>query len=256
MNDTTIALVTGANKGIGREIAGQLAALGHSVVLAARSAEQGEAAAAELRETGAEASSVVLDVTDPASVAAAAAAVEARHGRLDVLVNNAGVAGPPGSSLADQRPGSIDLAVLRRIFDTNFFGVLAVTDALLPLLRRSAAPRIVNVSSSTASLTAQTDPAVHAVVYAGLATHELPVVAGYVPSKAALNAATVMYAQQLRREGILVNAVDPGFTATDLNGHTGHRTAAQGAVAAVRMATIGADGPTGTFSGDDGPLPW
>ena len=256
MEHTTISLVTGGNKGIGREIAGQLAALGHTVVIAARSAEQGERAAAELRATGADAASVVLDVTDPGSATAAAAAIEARFGRLDVLVNNAGMAAPAGSTLAHQRPSTADLDVLRRIFETNLFGVLTVTNALLPLLRRSSAARIVNVSSSSASLTALTDPAVGAVVYAGLSVDELPVVAGYMPSKAALNALTIAYAQDLRAEGILVNAVDPGFCATDLNGHRGHRTAAQGAVAAVRMATVGVGGPTGTFTDDQGTVPW
>ncbi|MCW2878247.1 MAG: 3-oxoacyl-(Acyl-carrier-protein) reductase [Sphaerisporangium sp.] len=255
-NDTKIALVTGANKGIGREIAAQLAALGYTVVIGARSAEFGEKTAAELRATGADATSVVLDVTEPASVAAAAAAVEARHGRLDVLVNNAGVAGPPGSDLASQRPRSADLDVIRRIFDTNFFGVITVTNALLPLLRRSSAPRIVNVSSSAGSLAAMTDPEIAAVVYAGLSIADLPIAAGYVPSKTALNALTVQYARDLRPDGILVNAVDPGYTATDLNNHSGHRTPAQGAVAAVRMATIPADGPTGTFTDDQGPVPW
>jgi len=176
-----------------------------------------------------------------------------------VLVDNAGMAGPPGSTLAQQCPGSADLDVLRRISETNSYGVLTVTNALLPLLRRSSAPGIVNVSSSSASLTAQTDPAVHAVVHAGLSADELPVVAGYIPSKAALNALAVMYAQDLRAEGILVNAVnavDPGSCATDLNAHRGHRTAAQGAVAAVRMATVGPDGPTGTFTDDRGAVPW
>jgi NAD(P)-dependent dehydrogenase (short-subunit alcohol dehydrogenase family) len=256
MNDTPITLVTGANKGIGREIAGQLAALGHTVLIAARSAGSGEQAAAELRATGGQAGSVVLDVTDPASAAVAAKEVEDRYGWLDVLVNNAGMAAPPGSTLSHQRPSTADLGVLHRIFETNFYGVLTVTNALLPLLRRSSAARIVNVSSSGASLTALTDPAVGAVVYAGLSAAELPVVAGYTPSKAALNALTIMYAQDLRAEGILVNAVDPGFCATDLNGHRGHRTAAQGAVAAVRMATVGADGPTGTFTDDQGVVPW
>ena len=256
MEHTTISLVTGGNKGIGREIAAQLAALGHTVVIAARSAEAGEAAAADLRATGVDASSVVLDVTDPASAAAAAHTVEERHGRLDVLVNNAGMAAPPGSTLAHQRPSTADLDVLRAVFETNFLGVVTVTNALLPLLRRSSVPRVVNVSSNSASLTAQTDAAVGAVVYAGLSADELPVVAGYMPSKAALNALTIAYARDLRPEGILVNAVDPGFCATDLNGHRGHRTVAQGAVAAVRMATIGTDGPTGTFTDDQGTVPW
>ncbi|MFD4626682.1 SDR family oxidoreductase [Streptomyces sp. NPDC058475] len=256
MNDTMITLVTGANKGIGREIAAQLAALGHTVVIGARSAELGEKAAAELRATGADATSVVLDVTDPASVAAAAEAVEVRYGRLDALVNNAGVAAPPGSDLAGQRPRSADPDVIRRIFDTNFFGVITVTNALLPLLQRSKAPRIVNVSSSAGSLAAGTDPEVAAVVYAGLTIADLPIAAGYVPSKTALNALTVQYAKDLRPDGILVNAVCPGYCATDLNNHSGHRTPAQGAVAAVRMATIPADGPTGTFTDDQGSVPW
>jgi NAD(P)-dependent dehydrogenase (short-subunit alcohol dehydrogenase family) len=256
MNDTTIALVTGANKGIGREVAAQLAALGHTVVIGARSAELGEKAAAELRATGADVTSVVLDVTDPASAAAAADVVEARHGRLDVLVNNAGVSRPPGGDrtspaaqpdLAGQRPRSADLDAIRYIFETNFFGVITVTNALLPLLRRSTAPRVVNVSSAVGSLALMSDPVLGA---------DRPVSAGYIPSKTALNALTVQYAQDLRPDGILVNAVCPGYCATDLNNHSGHRTAAQGAVAAVRMATIPADGPTGTFTDDEGVVPW
>ena len=235
-----ITLVTGANKGIGREIAAQLAALGHTVVIGARDAELGEKAAAELGV-----SSVVLDVTDPASVAAAAASLEERYGRLDVLVNNAAVARPPGTDLAHQRPSTADLNTLRTIFETNLFGVITVTNALLPLLRRSAAPRIVNVSSSGASLTRNADPAA-----------QLPISAGYTPSKTALTSLTLQYARDLRDEGILVNAVCPGYCATDLNGHAGFRTPAQGAVAAVRMATIPPDGPTGTFVDDEGPVPW
>ncbi|MCR6486460.1 SDR family oxidoreductase [Amycolatopsis sp. OK19-0408] len=235
-----ITLVTGANKGIGREIAAQLAALGHTVVIGARDAELGEKAAAELGVD-----SVVLDVTDPASATAAAARIEERYGRLDVLVNNAAVASPPGTDLARQSPSTADLGTLRTVFETNFFGVITVTNALLPLLRRSAVPRIVNVSSSAASLTRNAEPAT-----------PLPISAGYTPSKTALTSLTLQYARELRPDGILVNAVCPGFCATDLNGHRGFRTPAQGAVAAVRMATIPADGPTGTFVDDEGPVPW
>ncbi|WIY03417.1 SDR family oxidoreductase [Amycolatopsis mongoliensis] len=235
-----ITLVTGANKGIGREIAAQLAALGHTVVIGARNAELGEKAAAELGTD-----SVVLDVTDPASAAAAADTVEARYGRLDVLVNNAGISRPPGTDLTHQNPSSADLATLRAIFETNFFGVVTVTNALLPLLRRSAAPRIVNVSSSVASLTRNADLAA-----------QLPISAGYTPSKTALTSLTLQYARELRPDGILVNAVCPGYCATDLNDHAGFRTPAQGAAAAVRMATIPKDGPTGTFVDDEGPVPW
>ena len=235
-----ITLVTGANKGIGREIAAQLAALGHTVVIGARNAEQGEEAAAELG-----ADSVVLDVTDPASVAAAASRIEERHGRLDVLINNAAISRPPGTDLSHQNPSTADLDTLRAIFETNYFGVITVTNALLPLLRRSSAPRIVNVSSGGASLARNADP-----------DAQLPISAGYTPSKTALTSLTLQYARELRPDGILVNAVCPGFCATDLNGHAGFRTPAQGAVAAVRLATIPADGPTGTFVDDEGPVPW
>ena len=247
MNDTMIALVTGANKGIGREIAAQLAALGHTVVLGARDIERGEKAAAELRTTGADVTAVELDVTDPASAAAAAATVEARYGRLDALVNNAGISRPADGDLTGQLPRSADVDTIRQIFETNVFGVITVTSALLPLLRRSTAPRIVNVSSVAGSLTVMADPALSA---------DLPISVGYVPSKTALTAVTLQYAGDLRPDGILVNAVCPGFCATDLNNFAGHRTPAQGAVAAVRMATIPADGPTGTFTDEDGPAPW
>ena len=245
MNEHMIALVTGANKGIGRQIAGQLAALGHTVVVAARNPDAGERAAAELRADGGNAVAVVLDVTDPASAAAAAEEVKRRFGRLDALVNNAGIVATPGVSFAAQQPGSAAVDEIRSVFETNFFGVISVTAAFLPLLRLSAAPRIVNVSSVAGSLAAVSDPA----------TTD-PIAAGYAPSKTALTSLTLQYAKGLAPEGILVNAVCPGFVATDLNGFRGTRTPAQGAIAAVRMATIPAGGPTGTFSDEDGPLPW
>lgn len=243
---TMIALVTGANKGIGREIAAQLAALGHTVVIASRDAQAGDRAAAELREAGADAAAVVLDVTDPASAAAAAATVEKRFGRLDALINNAGISHLPGRGIEGQQPATADVDEVRTIFDTNFFGVITVTSAFLPLLRRSPAPRIVNVSSSGGSLTKLADPDNHN-----------PVAIGYAPSKTALTALTLQYAKGLAAEHILVNAVDPGFVATGLNNFAGVRTPAQGAAAAVRMATIPADGPTGTFTDDQGrPVAW
>ncbi|WP_030798648.1 SDR family oxidoreductase [Streptomyces sp. NRRL S-337] len=250
MNETMITLVTGANKGIGRQIAAQLGALGHSVVVGARNTELGQKAATELRESGADATSVMLDVTDPDSAAAAAAEIEARYGRLDALVNNAGISVPPGSDLGDQRPSTADMDVLRAVFETNYFGVIAVTNAMLPLLRRSASPRIVNVSSSVGSLNINAD------LKGTDGPPLMPVSAGYVTSKTALTALTLQYAWDLLAEDIKVNAVCPGYVATDLNGHRGHRTPAEGAVAAVRMATIGADGPTGTFTDDEGPAPW
>ncbi|GAB3605040.1 SDR family oxidoreductase [Conyzicola nivalis] len=245
MNDPMIALVTGGNKGIGREIAAQLADLGHTVVIGARSLERGEVAAAELRAAGGDVTAVALDVTDTASVHAAADTIRRRFGRLDALINNAGISHRPGADFAGQSPRSADVEHVRFVFETNVFGVITVTSAFLPLLRRSTVPRIVNVSSSAGSLTAISDFA-----------NTDPIALGYVPSKTALTAVTMMYARDLIGERILVNAVCPGFVATDLNNHRGVRTPAEGAASAVRMATIDADGPTGTFTDDDGPVAW
>jgi NAD(P)-dependent dehydrogenase (short-subunit alcohol dehydrogenase family) len=235
---TTIALVTGANKGIGYHIVEQLAARGMTVLLGGRDQKRREAAAAEL---GVE--PIALDVTDPATVAAAAARLEADFGRLDVLVNNAGIAGtgrprPPSDTAVD---------AVHEVFDTNVYGVIRVTNAMLPLLLRSPAPRIVNVSSLVGSLAAQVDPAGR--------LSGLPPSVGYPVSKTALNAVTVQYARELAGR-VLVNAADPGYCATDLNNHTGFRTAAEGAAIAVRLATLDADGPTGGFFNDDGPVAW
>ena len=243
---TRIALVTGANKGIGREIAAQLAALGTTVLLGARDAARRAEAVAALRAAGGDVHPLALDVTDPASVAAAAVEVERGFGRLDGLVNNAGISG----GHAAQVPGAADLAAIRSVFATNVLGVIAVTEALLPLLRRSAAARIVNLSSSVGSLARMTDP--------GHYFARMPAALAYAPSKAALNQVTVQYAKALRPEGLLVNAADPGPCATDftagLPGIT--RTAADGAAVAVRLATLPADGPTGAYLAEAGPVPW
>jgi len=243
--ETMIALITGASKGIGREIAAQLAALGHTVVIASRNAEDGDRVAAELREAGGDAAAVALDVTDPASAAAAAAVVGERFGRLDALINNAGISHLPGRGIDGQQPATADIEEVRAIFDTNFFGVINVTSAFLPLLRRSPAPRIVNVSSSAGSLAKLAD-----------LDDQNPIAIGYVPSKTAVTALTLQYAKGLASEHILVNAVDPGFVATELNNFSGVRTPAQGAVAAVQMTTIPAGGPTGTFTDDQGTVAW
>lgn len=245
MNDPMIALVTGGNKGIGREIAAQLAGLGHTVVIGARSLERGEATAAELRAAGGSVTAVALDVTDSGSVAAAAELVQERFGRLDALINNAGISHQPGVEFTGQMPRSADVDHIRYVFETNVFGVITVTSAFLPLLRRSAAPRIVNVSSRAGSLAAISDFA-----------NADPIALGYVPSKTALTAVTMMYARDLLDERILVNAVCPGFVATDLNNHRGVLTPAEGARSAVRMATIDADGPTGTFTDAQGAVAW
>jgi NAD(P)-dependent dehydrogenase (short-subunit alcohol dehydrogenase family) len=239
--DVKIALVTGANKGIGFEVAARLEALGMTVLLGAR--DEGRRKEAVARLTAAH--GVALDVTDPATIDAAAAYIDDRFGRLDVLVNNAGISGatrPPSACTAEE---------VREVFETNVFGVLRVTNAMLPLLRRSPAGRIVNLSSSVGSLAKMTDPNHY--------MSALPPGASYPTSKTALNMLTVQYAKELRPEGILVNAADPGACATDFTKHLGFdipRTAAQGAAVAVHLATLPADGPTGGSYDDDGPVPW
>ncbi|MES9607094.1 SDR family NAD(P)-dependent oxidoreductase [Actinomadura sp. NPDC000929] len=247
----TVAMVTGANKGIGRAVAEALADRGMTVLLGARDRRRGEEAASALRAAGGDVHAVRLDVTDTATVQDAATWVEERYGRLDVLVNNAGITGSgqvAPQDAVDQIPSSVDLELVRAVFATNVFGVIAVTNAMLPLLRRSPAARVVNVSSHAGSLTLTSDPD-------GPFTALLPS-AAYTPSKAALNALTVQYANELRKDGVLVNAVAPGFVDTDSNDHTGHLTPAEGAAVVVRLATLGADGPTAGFFGEDGPLPW
>ncbi|TDD95426.1 SDR family oxidoreductase [Actinomadura rubrisoli] len=251
MSEQKVALVTGANKGIGRAVAGQLAEPGTTVLIGARDPRRGEEAAAALRAAGGDVHAVTLDVTDRSTARAAARQVEERFGHLDVLINNAGITGSGQVSpqdAYDQIPSSVDLDMVRRVFETNVFGVIAVTNAMLPLLRRSPAPRIVNVSSHAASLTLTSDPD-------GPFASLLPS-AAYTPSKSALSALTVQYANELRKDGILVNAVAPGYVDTDSNNHTGHLTPAQAAAVVVRLATLGADGPTGGFFSEDGPLPW
>ena len=246
-----VALVTGANKGIGRAAAGQLAALGMTVLLGARDPQRGEEAAAALRAAGGDAHAVTLDVTDPTTIQEAAKQAEERFGHLDVLINNAGISGSGQVSpedAYDQVPSSVDLDMVRAVFETNVFGVIAVTNAMLPLLRRSPAPRIVNVSSHAASLTITSDPD-------GPFAALLPS-AAYAPSKTALTALTVQYANELRKDGILINAAAPGYVDTDSNNHTGVLTVAQGAAVLVRLATLGADGPTAGFFSEEGPVPW
>ncbi len=245
MSDTTkVALVTGANKGIGYEIARGLAARGTTVLLGARDERRRAAAVERLAGEGGEVLGVELDVTDAGTIDRAAAFVEERFGRLDILVNNAGITGDQA-----QQAGVGGLAEVRRVFDVNVFGVMAVTDAMLPLLLRSTGARIVNVSSSVGSLADMTAPD-------GGALAEMPAMLGYPVSKAALNAVTAQYAKHVRKDGILVNSVCPGYTATDLNGFRGHRTPEQGAAIAVAMATVGADGPTAGFFDGDGRVAW
>ncbi|GGO69025.1 SDR family oxidoreductase [Nonomuraea cavernae] len=255
MNEHTaphqVVLITGANKGIGLAAAEQFAALDMTVLIGARNRQRGEDAADAVREAGGAAHAVTLDVTDPVTIKDAAAWIEQRFDHLDVLVNNAGITGSGQVSpqdAVDQIPSGVDLDMVRQVFETNVFGVIAVTNAMLPLLRRSSAARIVNLSSGAASLNITSNP------YGPLTG--LPPSAAYAPSKSALNALTVQYANELRKDGILVNAVSPGYVATDINNHSGYLTPAQGAAVVVSLATLGPDGPTGGFFSDDGPVPW
>ena len=230
----TITLITGANKGLGYEAARRLTATGHAVYLGARDPQRGALAAAA---TGA--TFVPLDVTDDDSVAAAVKAIDDAAGRLDVLINNAGIAGgrvSPTDATADD---------LRRVYETNVFGLARVTHAALPLLQRSAAPVIVNVSSGLGSLGVITNPERMESRYPALA---------YGSSKTAVVALTVHYAKALPH--MRVNAIDPGYTATDLNGNSGTQTVTEGTEAMVRLATIGPDGPTGGFFDRYGTVPW
>lgn len=240
MTDSKIVLITGANKGIGKEIARQLGAAGMTVLVGARDPERGEAAAAELREGGADARFIAVDVTDSGGLAAAAAQVEQDFGRLDVLVNNAGIAleGPAGG---------LTLELLRRTYETNVFGVYSVTEAFLPLLKKAEAGRIVNMSSELGSLTSNSDPDWGFAAVKPLA---------YNSSKAALNMMTVIWADQLKDTPIKINSANPGYVATDLNAHSGPRTVEQGATVAIHLATLPADGPTGGFFDENGVLPW
>jgi len=239
-NDKTTALVTGANKGIGYAIAEQLGATGMRVLVGARSDTGREEAVERLRASGVDAHGVRLDVTSDESVADAAAEVEERFGRLDVLVNNAGISGPFDPVTWTQDPTTLDLDVVRQVVDVNVYGVVRVTNAMLPLLRRSPAPRIVNASSSMGSLGRQPGP----------------VMAAYAPSKTFLNGITTQYARAFADTAVIINAACPGLVATDFNGFSGDRTAAQGAATAVRLATLPDDGPRGGFFEDAGVVPW
>ncbi|QIE26329.1 3-oxoacyl-[acyl-carrier-protein] reductase FabG (plasmid) [Caballeronia sp. SBC1] len=252
MQDKPVALVTGANQGIGLQIAKDLAARGLTVLVGSRSLERGEVAA---REVGLGAFALQLDVTDQASITSAAERIRNEFGRLDVLIQNAAISNTkrqPGQSVEEYtkttRPSNVALDEMRAVWDTNVFGVLAVYQAMLPLLRKTPGSRIVNVSSGVGSLTTNSDLA---FPYRAIFS---PV---YPASKTALNALTVAMAIELESEGIKVNAVSPGFTRTNLNGYAGTETVEEGAREAVRVALLGPDGPTGTFTRWNGEtIPW
>ncbi|MBL8171836.1 MAG: SDR family oxidoreductase [Acidobacteria bacterium] len=237
-----VALVTGANKGIGYETARQLATQGITVLIGARDEKRGKEAATKLQREGFDAQFLLLDINDEATHKTARQFIEEKFGKLDILVNNAGIALD-----LDQKPSEVDAQMLRKTFDTNFFGVISVTQALMPLIRKSKAGRIVNVSSGLGSLTQNSDPNWSFYAVKPLA---------YNSSKTALNAFTVMLAHELKDTAIKVNSADPGFTATDLNGHRGYKTVEQGASVITQLATLPADGPTGSYFDDQGVLPW
>ncbi len=251
---TKIALITGANKGIGLETARQLGAQGMTVLIGARDEGRGRAAEKELRDEGIDARFVRLEVTDAESVRHAADWIDAEYGRLDVLVNNAGTA-----TVARQGfpPSQTSLDDMRAVYEINVFGVVAVTNAMLPLLRRAPAARIVNVSSEVGSIAGQTNPE--------SPLGQMPASVQYPSSKAALNMITAMYAKELRDTPIKVNAANPGFTDTDFNNHRGFRTPAEGAEPSVYLATLPEDGPSGIHwgyewtadgTGGYGIIPW
>ncbi|MFZ3331069.1 MAG: SDR family oxidoreductase [Candidatus Acidiferrales bacterium] len=251
MHNKPVALVTGANQGIGLQIAKDLVTHGFTVLVGSRNLERGEAAA---KQIGPDAQAIQLDVTDQASITAAEKRICEELGRLDVLVNNAAISHTskrPDMPIAEfaklTRPSNVSLAEMRAVWDTNVFGVLAVTQAMLPLLREAPAARIVNVSSGVGSLTRNSDKASPWRSIFG------PV---YPASKTALNAITLAMAIELESTAIKVNAACPGYTKTNLNNYTGTRTVEQGAREPVRLALLDANGPTGTFSNEEGPLPW
>lgn len=235
-----IALVTGANRGLGFEVARVLATRGYTVWLGARDVEKGSIAAERLVAEGGDVRPLQLDVTDGGSVQAAAERVAREHGRLDVLVNNAGIAIDGGIM-----PSKQEMQRVQAMFETNLFGSIRVTQAFIPLLRKSPAGRVVMVSSDIGSHGRQTDPGFH-----GYALNPI----GYAASKSALNAVTIAFSKELAGLAIKVNAANPGYTATDLNGFQGMLTVEQGAMPIVTLATLPQDGPTGTFWGPDGTL--
>jgi len=241
---TSIALVTGANRGIGFEIVRQLGEQGITVLMGARNLAQGEEIARHLQAERIVVRAIQLDVTDQASIDAAAAFIDQVYGRLDILVNNAGIAIPGEFT---QAPSEVEVATLKEVYETNVFGTFAVTKAMLPLLRRSQAGRIVNQSSAMGSLALNLDAASYVT--------QMPPLVGYSSSKTALNALTVLFARELQGTSIKINSVSPGLCATDLNGHQG-QPPALGARIAVHLSTLGPDGPNGSFFEAGVAIPW
>jgi NAD(P)-dependent dehydrogenase (short-subunit alcohol dehydrogenase family) len=243
MTTQKIAFITGANKGIGYEVARQLSGQEFTVLLGARDPERGEAAASKLRSDGGDVRFVAIDVGNEGSIAQAVQTVRQQWGQVDVLINNAG-ANYEFSSGA--RPSALGLDVIKATFETNFFGAFAVIQHFLPLLQQSESARIINVSSTLGSLTSLSDPA---NPYYGINT------IAYNSSKTALNALTVSLAKDLKAEGISVNSICPGWVQTDMGTAAAPRTVEQGASIIVKLATI-PESPTGKFMDDAGEVRW
>jgi NAD(P)-dependent dehydrogenase (short-subunit alcohol dehydrogenase family) len=241
MADKKVALITGANKGIGKEIARQLGQLGITVIIGSRDEKRGKEAENELRTQGIDAITLKLDVTDQSTIDAAAQEVEKRFGKLDILVNNAGI------GIDTCKPSTIDVDILYRTYNTNVFGPFRMIKTFLPLLKKSEAGRIVNMSSGLGSLERNSSR-----YWETFRTNLL----AYNSSKSALNALTLQFAFELRNTPIKVNSAAPGYVATDINQFRGTRTVEQGAIAPVRLATLPGDGPTGGFFEEEGPVPW
>lgn len=237
----SVALVTGANKGIGKETVRQLASHADVIYLACRDTASGDEAKSSLNLSHADIRVIQLDVTDADSIQRAVAQVEQQSGKLDILINNAGVV------LESKPPSESDVDMIRATYDVNLFGVINLTQAMLPLLRKGEEKTIVNLSSELGSLT------LHG--YPDFPFYQVNLLA-YNSSKTALNAFTVLLAKELQDEGFHINAVNPGYTATDLNAHSGPRSVEQAAAVVVKYATQAENGPNGGFFTDGGVLPW
>jgi NAD(P)-dependent dehydrogenase (short-subunit alcohol dehydrogenase family) len=244
MSTSKTVLITGGNKGIGLETARQLGKLGFTILLGSRDEARGQEATATLTTENINAKAITFDVTDLDTIQSVVKQIDDQYGALDVLINNAGVSLDRGLP-----PSQLELTVLRNTYETNVFGMFSVTKAMLPLIKKSPAGRIVNLSSGLASLTLNIDPESDAEL------HGVNVLA-YMSSKTAVNALTVLFAKELKDTPIKINSADPGYTATDLNGHTGYRTVEQGASIVVKLATLPNDGPTGGFFDENGVIPW
>ncbi|MRN55333.1 SDR family oxidoreductase [Paenibacillus monticola] len=242
MKSAKTVLITGANKGIGYETARQLGALGYIILIGSRNEEKGQKAIAALKKEGVNAHFIQLDLADQATIEAAAKQIEQQFSSLDILVNNAGISLGAGIT-----PSQFKLSDLRETYETNFFGTIAVIQAMLPLLQQSPAARIVNLSSGLGSLTYNSDP-----------EHEFSRfnLLAYNSSKTALNAATIIFAKEFKDSPLKINAADPGYTATGLNGFRGLRSVQQAAGIVIRLATLEEDGPTGGFFDENGEVPW